>query len=81
MNTTTISDDDLYLYERWSRLRGAEVEVRARGRHIRRGFVDIAMPDDSALWLAADGAEGRVLIEAAAGYEVWVSLEILQTLS
>lgn len=29
------------------------------------------MPDSSALWIAADGLTGRVLIEAAEGHEVW----------
>jgi hypothetical protein len=30
------------------------------------------MGDSSALWLAADGLDGKVLISKAEGYEVWV---------
>lgn len=34
------------------------------------------MADNSALWIAADGIEARMLIEAAAGYEIWISPQI-----
>ncbi len=39
---------------------------------VRAGVVDEAMPDSSALWLAADAAGERKLFSAAEGYEVWI---------
>jgi hypothetical protein len=56
----------------WSLLIGAFVEIRKHLQPPRSGFVDDAMADSSALWLAADGAHHRVLVEKAEGYEVWV---------
>ncbi|MDI2019761.1 Pyridoxal 5'-phosphate synthase subunit PdxS [Paenarthrobacter nicotinovorans] len=74
-----VPEGGMYPFPRWSRLRGAEVEVRFSGKKVRGGFVDMVMPDDSALWLGADGADGRALFEAAAGYEVWVEPATFQT--
>jgi len=37
-------------------------------------LVEDAMPDASGIWLAADGAFGRELIEKAEGYEIWTTL-------
>jgi hypothetical protein len=48
------------------------VEVRKDHKFFRTGFVDSAMPDSSALWLALDGPNDRILIAKAEGYEVWV---------
>ncbi len=61
-----------YRHDDWSQLVSAFVEVRKDWQHLRYGFVDDAMGDSSALWLAADGLDGRVLISKAEGYEVWV---------
>lgn len=61
-----------YRHEQWSQLIGALVEVRNGKRSLRSGFVDDAMPDSSALWLSADGFDGRTFIDKAEGYEVWV---------
>lgn len=61
-----------YRHEDWSQLVGAFVEIRNDKLCLRSGFVDEAMPDSSALWLAADGFDGRALIAKAEGYEVWV---------
>lgn len=62
----------VYRHDTWNTLRGAVVEVRKNGTTIRTGLVEDVMPDSSALWIAADGLTGRVLIEAAEGHEVWV---------
>lgn len=62
-----------FRYHDWSRLVGTPVEVRKGLRVVRAGVVDDAMPDSSALWLAADAAGGRTLFTAAEGYEVWIS--------
>lgn len=62
----------VYRHDTWNNLLGAVVEVRKNGTIIRKGLVEDVMPDSSALWIAADGLTGRVLIEAAEGHEVWV---------
>lgn len=62
----------IYRHDDWSQLVGAYVEVRNNKKCLRSGFVEDAMPDSSALWLAANGADGRALIAKAEGYEVWV---------
>lgn len=61
-----------YRHDLWHTLLGALVEVRKNGTVVREGLVEDVMPDSSALWIAADGLTGRVLIEAAEGHEVWV---------
>lgn len=61
-----------YRHDAWQNLVGARVEVRKNGAVVREGLVDDAMPDASALWIAADGSTSRELIEAAEGFEVWV---------
>jgi hypothetical protein len=69
-----------YRHDDWNQLIGALVEVRKKGEAFRTGFVDDAMPDSSALWLAADGSYERILIEAAEGYEVWAEARELRGL-
>lgn len=70
----------MYRCKEWSRLPGARVEVRRGGRTMRVGMVEDAMADDSAVWLAADGVEGRTLIEAAAYYEIWIEPKVFYSL-
>jgi len=55
----------------WSNLVGHPVELRQQGKYIRSGVVDAAMPDSSALWLAAHGADDRQMFESALGYQAW----------
>lgn len=69
-----------YRHDDWSHLVGAFVEVRIDKRCLRSGIVDDAMPDSSALWLAADELDGRALVAKAEGYEVWVEPGELQGL-
>lgn len=57
----------------WSLLINVWVEIRYYGRVIRTGFVDDAMPDSSALWIAADANDPRQMFEASEGLEVWVT--------
>ena len=59
-------------YNEWNLLIGAFVEIRKGQEFVRAGFVDHAMPDSSALWLAASGSHTRTLLEKSEGYEVWV---------
>jgi hypothetical protein len=63
---------DAYLYHDWSRLIGTPVEIRKDFTIVRVGIVDDAMPDSSALWLAADSTHGRAIFAAAEGYQVWI---------
>ncbi|WP_457947780.1 hypothetical protein ACTAQI_18390 [Pseudarthrobacter sp. alpha12b] len=51
----------------------ALVEIRHKGQLIRSGFVEDAMPDSSALWIAADSKNSRQMFEASQGHEVWVT--------
>ncbi|PNH79720.1 MULTISPECIES: hypothetical protein [unclassified Arthrobacter] len=67
-----------YRHEDWNQLVGAFVEVRKGKRSLRRGFVDDAMPDSSAIWLSADGFDGRTFVDKAEGYEVWVEPQQLE---
>lgn len=57
----------------WSLLINALVEVRHHGQVIRTGFVEDAMPDSSAVWIAADSAHPRRMFEAAQGHQIWVT--------
>jgi len=57
----------------WNLLVNVWVEIRRNGRVIRTGFVEDAMPDSSALWIAADANDPRQLFEASEGFEVWVT--------
>lgn len=56
----------------WNLLINMWVEIRCYGRVIRTGFVDDAMPDSSALWIAANANDPRQMFEASEGLEVWV---------
>lgn len=66
-----------YRHYAWQNLVGVAVEIRKAGEVIRQGVVEDAMADSSALWLAADGLESRVMIAAAERYEVWVEPRLL----
>ncbi|MCG2624726.1 riboflavin kinase [Arthrobacter sp. I2-34] len=57
----------------WSLLINAWVEIRHDGRVIRTGFVEDAMPDSTALWIAADANGPRQMFEASQGHQVWVT--------
>ncbi|WP_459791917.1 hypothetical protein [Arthrobacter sp. AD-310] len=57
----------------WSLLINTYVEIHLHGRVIRTGFVEEAMPDSSALWIAADQDGPRQMFEAAQGHQVWVT--------
>jgi len=60
--------------DQWQSLPGTVVEVRLRNRLYRRGFIDAAMPDASALWLAAYASFSREFIDKARGYVVHTNL-------
>jgi hypothetical protein len=57
----------------WTLLIHALVEIRRNGHVIRTGYVEDAMPDSSAIWIAADATSPRRMFEAAEGHQVWVT--------
>jgi hypothetical protein len=57
----------------WSLLLNTFVEIRLNGQVLRTGFVEDAMPDSSALWIAADRHGPRQMFEACEGHQVWVT--------
>ena len=59
-------------HSHWNLLINVPVEIRHNGRVVRTGIVDDAMPDSSALWIAADANEPRQMYTVAEGYQVWV---------
>lgn len=62
---------DLHLRPDWQRTFGEYVELRHRGEIVRSGTVEDVMPDNSILWISADGAFPRQMVERAGGYEVY----------
>jgi hypothetical protein len=78
LHTKTKDPMTAYRHNDWNRLIGAFVEVRRNQEFFRSGLVDEAMPDSSALWLAADESHTRILIEAAEGYAVRVEPRALE---
>jgi hypothetical protein len=57
----------------WSPLKGQNVEIHSGGRTADRGQVDDVLDDGSLLWLRADGASGRRIIENQPGTSVRIS--------
>jgi len=57
----------------WSLLINTFVEIRLHGQVIRTGFIEDAMPDSSALWVAADRHGPRQMFEACEGHQIWVT--------
>lgn len=60
-------------YTDWTELIGATIEIRRHGQFIRTGTVQDAMPDSSALWIAANGVQGRAIFDTSSSYEAWQS--------
>lgn len=61
--------------DEWGILVGLHVEIGHGGTFIRSGWVDAAMEDSSALWLAQDGAFERKLFDKAEGFSIWITAE------
>jgi hypothetical protein len=59
----------------WSRLLGQHVEIRQDGRLLRTGTVDAVMPDNSILWLSAEGPWPREMVERWDGRVVFARYE------
>jgi hypothetical protein len=66
-----------YLYQDWERLVGAIVEVRLKGLCVRSGRVDAVTANGAIVWIAQEGALGRVLIDKSEGYEIWIAQTVV----
>lgn len=62
---------DLHLQPDWHRALGQHVEIRRHGKVLRNGVVEDVMPDGSILWISAEGAHGREMIERSEGKQVF----------
>jgi hypothetical protein len=62
---------DLHLQPHWQDMLGLYVEIRLQGRTVRVGTVDAVMPDDSILWISAEGPYPRQMVARADGFEVF----------
>jgi hypothetical protein len=61
----------LHLQPDWQRTLGQDVEIRVCGKPVRTGTIEAVMPDNSILWISADGADSRQMLARADGYEVY----------
>ena len=62
---------DLHLQADWQRALGQRVEVWRGGKLVRNGTVEAVMPDDSLLWISAEGNSLRQMIFRQDGYQVF----------
>jgi hypothetical protein len=60
----------------WPLLVGTVVEVRREGRVVRTGLVEDVTASGEIVWIAADGFDGRTMIDKREGYQ----LAIIQAL-
>lgn len=65
------SGRDLQLWSDWCLAKGQIVEVRQDMFPVRTGLAEEVTSDGSILWLAAEGADTRVMVEKSEGYEIW----------
>ncbi|MEV7663680.1 hypothetical protein [Paenarthrobacter sp. NPDC089316] len=59
----------------WGRLLGQHVEIRQAGCLVRTGIVDAVMPDNSILWISAEGPWPREMVEKTGNREVFSRYE------
>jgi hypothetical protein len=62
---------DLHLQPDWQRALGQRVEIWKDGTCVRKGTVEAVMPDDSLLWISAEGMSPRQIIGRYDGYQVF----------
>jgi hypothetical protein len=62
---------DLHLQPDWQRAVGQRVEIWKDGKFVRQGTVEAVMPDDSALWISADGFSSRQMLLRCDRYQVF----------
>lgn len=62
---------DLHLQPQWQRALGQRVEIWRGWELIREGTVEAVTPDDSILWISAEGPYLRQMIFRDDGYQVF----------
>ncbi|MDQ0029083.1 hypothetical protein [Arthrobacter bambusae] len=62
---------DIQLQPNWQRTLGQLVEIWRDGKFVREGTVEAVMPDNSFLWISADGNSSRQMISRHDGYQVF----------
>ena len=62
---------DLHLQPDWQRALGQHVEIWINGKPVRAGTVDAVMPDNSLLWISAEGHHTREMLARDDGYQVF----------
>ncbi len=62
---------DLHLQPDWQRAVGQRVEIWKDGKFVRKGTVEAVMPDDSLLWVSAEGNSSRRMLLRSDGYQVF----------
>ncbi|MBU8868560.1 MULTISPECIES: hypothetical protein [Paenarthrobacter] len=62
---------DLHLQPDWHRALGQRVEIWRDGEFFRNGTVEAVMPDQSILWISAEGATSRQMIFRKEGCQVF----------
>jgi hypothetical protein len=62
---------DLHLQPDWQRALGQRVEIWKGGRFVCKGTVDAVMPDDSLLWITAEGVSPRQMVFRDDGSQVF----------
>lgn len=62
---------DLHLQTDWRRALGQLVEIRLQGQILRTGIVEAVMPDQSILWISAEGHHPREMVERADGKQIF----------
>jgi hypothetical protein len=65
---------DLQLQPNWQRTLGHYVEIWRDGKLVRPGTVEAVMPDNSILWISAEGNSSRHMISRHDGYEVFTPI-------
>ncbi|MGX1163604.1 hypothetical protein FBY31_4594 [Arthrobacter sp. SLBN-100] len=62
---------DLHLQPDWQRALGQWVEIWKDGKFVRKGTVEAVMPDESVLWISAEGASSRQMLLRCDKYQVF----------
>lgn len=70
---------DLHLQPDWQRALGQRVEIWNHGKFVRKGTVEAVMPDDSLLWISADGVAPRQMLFRYDGHQIFTYFLPLRT--
>jgi hypothetical protein len=62
---------DLHLQPDWQNTLGPHVQIWRDGKMVRKGTVDAVTPDDSLLWISAEGTSSRQMVSRHDGYQVF----------